>query len=252
MYNQKKEKNISSSNNINITTNIANRFNDQLKELNKNRQFLNEIKSFEDFLNFKSNNQLFYDLELELREMNQNFNDLDIENNEFKNEIYFLNKKYSNLELKYSNSENFNKELKQKNKEIQIRLNYFEEKNSKQENYINQLENKIENFDSKNNQINQISFENNKTDANKNTIDLDRTRNHDINSKDLLFSPIKKQKYISNEININENMNNKFSGKNNFHKQNSYNTNAIYNELSAFGDNKSEYVEYKFIKKSYL
>jgi len=94
-----------------------------------------------------------------------------------------------------------------------------------------------------------LSQKENKNDENK-TIELDRTKNMDYDSKDLLFSPIIKQKKILTNDNNNNNNNN--DHENNFKKfekekilirQSSNNTNALYNEMSIYADNKSEYVE---------
>lgn len=120
----------------------------RLKDLNKARQMINNIKSLEEFMNFKLKfSQIFFDLDQEIRETLQNIKNAQLQNQEISNEKEFIYMKINNLENKLLNNESFISELKLNNKELVNQINFQQGKIISDENLILSLKAQLRKYE---------------------------------------------------------------------------------------------------------
>jgi len=167
------------TNSLNELTSTSTVLETRLKELNKARQMINNIKSVEEFMNFKLKiSQSFFDLDQVIRETLQNIKNAELQNKEIANEKEFFSMKMNNLESKILNGENFISELKQNNRELVNQINFQQEKLINNENLIMQMQAKLKIYEGEG--TNSIEERNNITNINNNNL-LKNNLNHNVN-----------------------------------------------------------------------
>jgi len=182
---------------LTLTSNILE---NRLIEINKTRQSINNIKSLEDFLNYRLKlSQLLLDMDQEIRETLQNLKTAHLLNRELINEQEFFNQKYSNLENKFFVSENYIVELKQSNKELVNQINSQQEMIMNFEKIINTLEAKVKNYE----EVEKYNYQDSKIDKKDNYNEI--KKQHSNYHSDFFMSNNKNNNneiYLINEKNL--------------------------------------------------
>ena len=172
----------------------------RLKELNKARQMMYNITSYEEFKNFKLKIfQIFFDLDQEIRETLQNIKSAQLQNKEISNEKEFFFMKMNNLENKFLNSENYISELKQNNKELVNQINFQQEKMINDENLILSLQVKLLNYEEA---IEPMQEKTNiPTNKHPNKINQNQNQNNIINNTNFISLQPRAQKFNLASVN---------------------------------------------------
>jgi len=172
----------------------------RLKELNKARQMMYNITSYEEFKNFKLKIfQIFFDLDQEIRETLQNIKSAHLQNKEISNEKEFFFMKMNNLENKFLNSENYISELKQNNKELVNQINFQQEKMINDENLILSLQVKLLNYEEA---IEPMQEKTNiPTNKHPNKINQNQNQNNIINNTNFISLQPRAQKFNLASVN---------------------------------------------------